>query len=149
MPNSKRFSKVIHDWAEVFMHRSVRDFRKFMGDSGLSPTQINALMRLHYGGHCGVSDIGDHLGISNAAASQMADRLVQMNLLERTEDPQDRRAKQLRLSPAGQELVQQGIAARRRWMEDLTRNLSDSQQEMIADALVMLTDAARKLDQEI
>ncbi len=82
----KSFSEVMGEWAEVFMHRSFRDFKRFMDDAGLSPSQANALMRLYHGELCGVSDIGGHLGISNAAASQMVERLVQMGLLERTED---------------------------------------------------------------
>ena len=140
----KSFSEVMGEWAEVFMHRSFRDFKRFMDDAGLSPSQANALMRLYHGALCGVSDIGGHLGISNAAASQMVERLVQMGLLERTEDSQDRRARQLKLTSQGQALVERGIEARRAWMESLTTNLTPIQQAMIAEALSMLTEAARK-----
>jgi hypothetical protein len=76
----KPFSEVLGEWAEVFMHRSFRDFKRFMDDSDLSPSQTNALMRLYHGKLCGVSDIGRHLGISNAAASQMVERLIQQAL---------------------------------------------------------------------
>ena len=140
----KPFSEVMAEWAEVFMHRSFRDFKRFMDDAGLSPSQVNALMRLYHGKLCGVSDIGEHLGITNPAASQMVERLVQMGLLERTEDSQDRRARQLKLTGQGQALVERGIEARRAWMESLTTNLTPIQQAMIAEALSMLTEAARK-----
>ena len=140
----KPFSEVLGEWAEVFMHRSFRDFKHFMDDAGLSPSQVNALMRLYHGALCGVSDIGGHLGISNAAASQMVERLVQMGLLERTEDRQDRRHRQLKLTEQGRALVERGIGARRLWMESLTANLTLEQQAMIAEALSMLTETARK-----
>jgi DNA-binding MarR family transcriptional regulator len=140
----KPFSEVLGEWAEVFMHRSFRDFKHFMDDAGLSPSQVNALMRLYHGSLCGVSDIGGHLGISNAAASQMVERLVQMGLLERTEDRQDRRHRQLKLTEQGRALVERGIGARRLWMESLTANLTLEQQAMIAEALSMLTETARK-----
>ena len=64
-----------------------------MEETGLSFSQINILMRLLHGGNTGVSEVGSQLGVTNAAASQAVDRLVQLGLIERTEDPDDRRAK--------------------------------------------------------
>jgi MarR family transcriptional regulator, organic hydroperoxide resistance regulator len=141
---AKSFSEVVGEWVEVFMHRSFRDFKRFMDEAGLSPTQVNALMRLYHGKLCGVSDIGGHLGITNAAASMMVDRLVQMGLLERSKDRKDRRLRYLKLTEPGRALVERGIEARVAWMQSLTANLSPEQQAMIVEALSMLTEAARK-----
>lgn len=140
------FTRVLRDWTEVFMHRSMSDFKRFMDDSGLSPSQVSTLMRLHYSGACGVSDIGAHVGISNAASSQMVDRLVGMGLLQRREDPGDRRNKIIELSPQGHQLIEQGIEARRSWMEELTTALSPDEQQAIVTALTLLTHAARQLE---
>lgn len=128
------------------MRRSMRDFFVFVRETGLSTTQLNTLMRLYYGGSCGVSHIGDHLGITNAATSQLVQRLVEQGLLERTEDPDDRRFKQLALTPAGRALIEQAIEARRRWLEDLTLALTPQQQANITATLLDLTQAARELD---
>jgi DNA-binding MarR family transcriptional regulator len=141
----KQTSDVLQEWTEVFMKLSMRDIKRFMDESGLSPSQIHTLMRLYYGGMCGVSDIGGHLRITNAAASQMVDRMVTMDLLERSEDPDDRRAKRLTLTVKGKALVEEGIGARRAWMETLTGNLTLKQQTLIAEALTVLTKAAKEL----
>ncbi len=146
MPDVKPFSSVLQEWTEVFTRRSMRDYKHFLNESGLSPSQLGTLMRLHFGGMCGVSDIGLHIGISNAAASQMIDRLVQMDLLKRAEAPDDRRVKQLTLTDQGRALVQHAIDARRCWMEDLTCALTPDQQTMISAALVVLTKAAHQLE---
>jgi len=100
-PIKRKFSEVLHEWVEVFMHRSMRDSMLFWKESGLSFPQISTLMRLHYRGACGVSDVGGHLGVTLPAASQMVDKLAQQGLLERAEDPHDRRAKQLTLTTKG------------------------------------------------
>jgi DNA-binding MarR family transcriptional regulator len=142
----KQFSEAIREWAEVFMHRSMRDFKRFMDESGLSFTQVNLLMRLYHGGKIGVSELGDHLGISNAAASQAIDRLVKDGLLERAEDPQDRRAKLLTLTKDGQALIERGIEARSQWIAGLTEAFTPDQQNMIISALALLTEEARKTD---
>jgi len=144
MSPSEEFSTVIRDWAKVYMHRSMRDFRRFMEDTGLSFSHINILMRLFHGGNCGVSEIGEQMGITNAAASQNVDRLVQMGMIRRTEDQQDRRAKLLELTEAGRVLIEKGVDLRSKWIETLTDDLSPEEQELITSALILLTDAARK-----
>jgi DNA-binding MarR family transcriptional regulator len=144
MSPAKMLTEVIRDWSKVFMQRSMRDFRRFMDSTGLSFSQINILMRLFHGGITSVSEIGGELGVSNAAASQAVDRLVVMGLIERTEDPQDRRTKRLELTPQGCTMIEKGIEARSQWIEGVTHTLNPEQQEMIISALTLLTAAAQK-----
>ena len=146
MPENQQLSHVLREWAEVFMRRSMREFLYFMKETGLSTTQLSTLMRLYYHGSCPISDIGDYLGITRAATSQMAQRLVEQGLMVRSEDAADRRVKQLTLTAEGRALIEQGIEARRRWLEDLTRALTPDQKENIVTAILHLTETARRLD---
>lgn len=143
MSPAKELTEVIHEWTEVFMHRSGRDFKRFMDETDLSFSQISVLMRLKHAGRSGVSEIGGQMGVTNAAASQAIDRLVHLGLIERTEDPEDRRAKRLALTPAGLALIEKGIQARSRWVEGVTENLTSEEQSMVVSALTLLTAAAR------
>lgn len=143
-PTKVLLTEVIREWSEVFMHRSMRDFKRFMDATALSFSQINILMRLVHGGSTGVSEIGSQLGVSNAAASQAVDRLVGLGFIERTEDPEDRRAKRLVLTHKGRILIEEGVEARSKWIESLTDALTPEQQNMIISALTLLTEAARK-----
>jgi DNA-binding MarR family transcriptional regulator len=143
-PTKVLLTEGIREWSEVFMHRSMRDFKRFMDATGLSFSQINILMRLFHGGSAGVSEIGGQLGVTNAAASQAVDRLVQLGLIERTEDPEDRRAKRLALTQKGRALIEKGVEVRSQWIEGLTDALTPEQQNMIISALTLLTEAAHK-----
>ncbi len=143
MSQTKELTEVVREWSEVFMHRSGRDFRRFMEETGLSFSQLSVLMRLFHRGNCGVSEIGGQLGVTNAAASQTVDHLVRLGLIIRTEDPEDRRAKQLALTNKGRELINRGIETRSEWVEGLTDALSKEQQDMIIHALTLLTKAAQ------
>jgi len=143
MSPTKELSEAIREWSEVFMRRSGRDFKRFMDDTGLSFSQVNVLMRLYHGGSSGVSEIGEQMGVTSAAASQAIDRLVLQGLIERSEDPRDRRAKRLVLTPKGRALVESGIEARSQWIEELTQALTPEQQSLTISMLTLLTAAAR------
>jgi len=145
-PAKQKFSEALRKWIEVFTNRSMRDTMQFWKESGLSMPQISTMMRLHYRGACGISEMGNHLGVTNAAASQMVDRLVHLGYLERTEDQTDRRVKQLTLTSKGNALIQKSLEARRRWLENLVEALTPKQQAEITSALVLLTEAARDVD---
>ena len=76
------------------------------------------------------------------------DWLEAQGFVERRVTPQDRRAKHLSLTPNGKALVEGGMEARQRWMHQLTSTLTPDQQDTIAAALTMLTEAARRLEEE-
>jgi len=148
MSRSVTISAPLRAWMDVFMHRSMRGWGQFAKSTGLSMPQVSILMQLYYKGSCGLSEISERFDISAAAASQLADKLVQAGYLERDEDPSDRRAKLLRLSENGSKLVKDGIEQRYRWMENLAATLSAEDQKKIASALEMLTQAAQRLDEQ-
>jgi len=132
---------------DVFMHRSMRGWNQFAKSTGLSMPQFSILMQLHYKGACGMSAISERFDVSPAAASQLVDKLVQAGYIERTEDPSDRRAKLLKLSTNGAKLVDNGIQQRYRWMDELTSKLSAAEQTKVSEALTLLTEAARQMEQ--
>ena len=115
--------------------------------TGLSMPQFSILMQLYHRGYCGISDISDRFEISNAAASQHVENLVQAGLIGRTEDPHDRRAKQIQLSEKGRALIQNGFSARYQWVDQLASTIEPKDQRKIAEALTILAEAARQLDQ--
>lgn len=101
-------------------------------------SHIGAIFHIHHSGSCGVTEIGDHLGVTSAAASQMLDRLVQQGLVLRAEDRGDRRVKRVVLTEKGQLLLEKGIRARQKWLQDLADTLSESEKQTITSALQTL-----------
>lgn len=145
--NREQVRQALRQWSEVFMHRSMAETRTFMETHGLSFAQISVLMHLRRSNACRISDLGMRLGVSNAAASQLVDRLVQAGLVERLEDAKDRRVKRLRLTPTGEKLVDQAIAVRESWLESVLDRLSDEEQARVTEALRLLTEAALSTDE--
>ncbi len=148
MTKSTQITQPLRAWMDVFMHRSMRGWTHFAKSTGLSMPQFSILMQLHYKGPCGMSQISERFDVSAAAASQLVDKLVQAGYIERTEDPSDRRAKLLKLSTKGSKLVDDGTQERYRWMDDLASKLSATDQTKISEALAILTEAARQMEQQ-
>ena len=103
-------------------------------------------MLIHKRGTTAVSDIGEELGISNPAASQMIDRLVQDGLILRTEHPDDRRVKQIQLTDKGFELIQGSLEARRAWLHTLGEELLPEEKQQISQALKILIEKTQKIE---
>lgn len=131
------------------MGRSMRDLMRFVKDADLTMGQYTTLIRLHYGDRCGISEIASHLGITNPAASQLIDRLVQMGLIERVEDPTDRRAKQLSLTPKSRTLLQASFEARLGWLNDLADTIPSEHRPEATAALGHLIQAAQTLEPQL
>jgi DNA-binding MarR family transcriptional regulator len=146
MKEVSQFNQIIHQWADVFMRRSMADFITFAKTTGFSMTQISTLMRIHHQRVCGVSDLGEYLGVTNAASSQMIHKLVEQGILERSEDPKDRRNKLITLTEQGKTLVDGFIKARHGWIQNLEAELSEQEQSEIITALTHLIQATDRLN---
>ena len=146
MTAMNQFIPVLTSWSEVFMHTAMRSFLQFSIRSGMSLSQLGALFWVLHQGNSDVSGVGEQLGITTAAASQMIDRLVQQGLIRRTENPQDRRYKQVELTEKGRQVLDDGVCARQSWFEDLAQLLTDDEQVQVITALEILIDRAGRLD---
>ena len=146
MPRSDPLTLTLQELIGDFMRSSMRSLILYSKENSLSMSQIGALFQIYHG-RSNVSDLGEGLGITHAAASQMLERLVQQKLILRTEDPQDRRVKQLVLTDKGCRVMQESVRARQGWLDDLVSGLSAGQKEQIAAAVEILIKKTNELDQ--
>ena len=140
--------QTMRQFLDFAMHHTMHERIHFAKALGLSMPQLGVLMQLHYRGNCGVSDISDRFDITNAAASQLVDKLVQSKLIQREEDPQDRRAKLLNLTEKARELIQRNMEDRYRWVGQLAEKLTPEERTKIVEALNLMTNAAQELEAE-
>jgi len=146
MTKQVQFTQSIRSWMELFMNRSMRGWWRFTRSTGLSMPQFSVMMQLYYRGACGMSEVSERFEITPAGASQLVDKLVQSGFIMRQEDPNDRRAKMLDLTPKGRELIQQGIEERYRWVGDLAEKLTAEERVRIGEALDIMTRVGQELE---
>jgi DNA-binding MarR family transcriptional regulator len=135
---------IFHESLEMVIAHIIQDFMRFMKEQGLSTPQINALMYIYHAGECQVSDIGVRSGASSAAASQLVERLVQQGLVERREDPANRRMKILTLSDKGKELIQ-GSVPSNHFLMSVMGSLAPDERETVQAAFTILAQRARRI----
>jgi DNA-binding MarR family transcriptional regulator len=142
------FASTFLTWIELFMHRSMRSLVRYARERGLSMSQMATLFQISRRGQLAVSDIGDDLGMSNAAASQLLDRLVQQGLVLRSENPLDRREKTLVLTDMGRQALVETTRTRLAWLERLAATLTPEEKTKIVEALEILMDHTNRLPDE-
>lgn len=93
------------------------------GTQKLSLPQFRILSYVKTNPKSSVSEAGEHLGVTRATASALVERLVQKGLLERADDPNERRKAILNLTKAGNqhflEARKEAQAVVAHWLDDL------------------------------
>lgn len=88
----------------------------------LTMAQLKVLMRVPAEGRQHLGDVAEALGIGLPTASHLVDRLVRQGLLQRREDPEDRRYVLVARTAAGEDLVDRlRRAGKERWRAWLGR----------------------------
>jgi len=131
---------IIKKWIELTFQKSIGVMIKFSKENNLTMSQIAVLIRLYRKENCTVSDVGINMGTSNAAASQLLDRMVQLGFIERTVDSNDRRIKNLNLTQNGLEILNESFRASKKWFEELTYKLNDNEKSETIIVLNRLID---------
>ena len=145
MNEARETAKALRSWMEVFMTRSMHDMWRFARKTGISLAQFGLLRRLYHKGACEVHEVGHHFDVSPAAASQLVDKLVQAGLVARTEDPDDRRARQVDLTVKGKALVDRAADESYRWIDELVAKLSPEDRAAAQASLRALVEAEGRL----
>jgi len=139
MTSQNNFLNAMENWVNVYLFRSLSEYFDFLKNNGISMQQAYVLTFVHYNGPSKIPDICEHMMVSAAAASQMADRLEKVNLVKRIPKPGDRRVRNVVLTQQGESFVRQSIEARQCWVNEIPVNFSDDQLDQISDALQLLS----------
>ncbi len=73
----------------------------------MSLSQLNVLMYLETREHVRMKDIGEKLGVKPSSVTNLVDRLIKAELVERSFDPEDRRVVEVSLSEGGKKLIEE------------------------------------------
>jgi DNA-binding MarR family transcriptional regulator len=147
MKDSEKIAISIKNWIDIFMRNSMGNMFHYAKENGLTMPQMGTLFQIRRKGFSGVSDIGGDLGITNPAASQMLDRLVHLDLVIRSEDPQDRRGKKIELTEKGRRILRDSVQAHQGWCNALVGLLTLQEKVQVQEVFDLLIEKAHLLEE--
>jgi DNA-binding MarR family transcriptional regulator len=129
-------------WRHVMSTGEPRAYAIFE-ELDLSLTQVKALVALSHG-ELSVKELAERLGLSLPGASRAVDALVSRELLDRREDPSDRRQKRLRCTDAGLEALRRLDEARLVGISAFAATLPAARCRRVSAALRPILDDLRE-----
>jgi len=97
--------EIIEIFRELLHHILVSSIPAWI-DLQLTLPQLRTLFAVAHNKTSSVMRIAGYCGIGKPTASHLVDKLVQAGLVDRREDPEDRRRAVIRLSAAGERLIE-------------------------------------------
>lgn len=135
----------LQTWSDGIMKLLFSELSSFIRVHNLNFPRMMILFRLAHRDLCSVSDISKHMDITSPAASQLLDKLVESGFINRTENPDDRRVRNIEISQKGLELVKEIKEKLNNSISRLIQALPEEEHHTIAQSMHTLNVAIRSL----
>jgi len=137
----------IHTWlllwkatraVELYAHKSIQNL-------GLGLTDFAVMEALLHKGALPINALGKKVLLTSGSMTAAVDRLERQNLVERQDDPNDRRTRLVQLTPKGHKLIAQAFAQHADDIEQLMSILNNTERTQIIATLRKLGRSAAQL----
>ena len=123
------------------MHRLFEGHAPEFTEVGITMAQAKVLYVVLAAGELRMSELAARLGIGSSSASGLADRLVELGLLRRHDDPADRRQVVVTTTPEAEALLERFRELNQRQLRELLAQLDASELRVVDRALDVLDTA--------
>jgi MarR family 2-MHQ and catechol resistance regulon transcriptional repressor len=137
----------IHLWLILWKTYAtvMRHAERHIESLGLGFSDFAVLEMLLHKGPQPVNTVGSHVGLTSGSITAAVDRLERKGLVERMNDPGDRRARVVHLTDAGRSLISCAFADHEKAMDRAISGLNSEEREQAAALLKKLGLTAREL----
>lgn len=124
-----------------------RRSQALLAEMGISNPQFNTLLALYEMGPLTMGELGKHLFAACSTATDLADRLEGEGMVERIRDSRDRRIVRMHLLPRGRKVVELVINDRYSFLEEVLKEYTPDEHQIMLDSLERLIERVEKADQ--
>ena len=115
-PSVDEVTQQLMTWIGLSMRladeRPMTDSLGLLNELGLTLPQLVALHVIAFGGPTTMTRLIERVGLSTSAVSALLNRLVEMGLCDRQDDPVDRRQRRVHVTTAGQDVIKRLLQSR-------------------------------------
>jgi len=123
---------------ETLMHRLIARHATDFAEVGITMSQAKVLYVVMAAGELRMSELAARLGIGSSSASGLADRLVELELLVRHDDPADRRQVVVTTTPQAIALMERFRELNQRQLRELLTRLDPDELDVVDRSLEVL-----------
>lgn len=147
--NSYDTKKEIEILDELFLH--FIDFsRKHIAEesikSEVSHEQFKVLFHLYGKEKVNMNEIGDNVCISNSASTVLIDKLIKLELVERSRSEKDRRLVEVSVTEKGKDLLKKIIDRRHKLIEGFLNTMNKDERSIISQSINILDKNLKSFD---
>jgi DNA-binding MarR family transcriptional regulator len=137
--------QAVLDRYEALMHRLIEDHAPDFTEVGITMAQAKVLYVAMAAGELRMSDLAARLGIGASSASGLVDRLVELGLLVRRADADDRRQVVVTTTPEAVVLMERFRELNQRQLRDLLTHLDSHELDVVDRSIGVLGDAIDRI----
>lgn len=112
--------------------------RAILVDFDITPPQFDALVVISLTDKLAIGDLSSRLGLAYSTTTDLVDRLERRGFVLRVRDEEDKRVVRVRMLPAGEELIDRLMTARRAYLARVLEQVGAPEQEALLRALTVL-----------
>jgi DNA-binding MarR family transcriptional regulator len=126
---------------DTMMHRLIEGHAPEFTEVGITMAQAKVLYVVMAAGELRMSELAARLGVGSSSASGLADRLVELGLLRRHDEPGDRRQVVVTTTPEAEALLERFRELNQRQLRELLARLDADELDTVDRSLDILVRA--------
>lgn len=146
--DAKKFTTAIQAIFPKLMHYLNAEENRELTGLGITPGQINALLVLYMHDDLTMGKLSQEIYLAESAATRLVNRLVNLNLVKRRGDDQDRRVVRVGLTAYGRQLSRLVFERRSFRFNNLADNLDPTERRNLIVSLEAVLRVFEKFDQK-
>lgn len=133
--DAEKFTAAIQAIFPKLMHYLNAEENRELTGLGITPSQINALLVLYFHDDLTMGKLSQEICLAESAATRLVNRLVNLNLVKRRGDDNDRRIVRVALTSYGRQLSSLVFERRSHRFNNLAQRLSKTERENLIVSL--------------
>lgn len=119
--------------------------RDILQEFDITPPQFDALLILksNKGDNLTIGELGERMYLACSTATDLIDRMERNGLVERARDANDRRVIRLRVLDKGYQMVEEVLAARKRYLSEALQDVPHADIEAMIKSMTQLDQVLR------
>ncbi|ABW18731.1 MarR family winged helix-turn-helix transcriptional regulator [Alkaliphilus oremlandii] len=112
--------------------------REILADFSITPPQFEALQYLNNCQGITIGELSNKMFLACSTVTDLVDRMEKNDLVKRVRDEKDKRVVRPQVSEKGYQLIEEVLHARRNYLADVMKDVSEKDRKFILDGITMI-----------